>query len=68
MFGSIRLGHILGIPVGVNWSVLLIAGLIAWTLAGQILPLQVPGLEPALYWIAGGIAAAGATVLHRQTP
>ncbi len=58
MFGAFRLGTILGIPVGVNWSVLLIAGLIAWSLAGQILPLQVPGLDTAFYWLAGGVAAA----------
>jgi Zn-dependent protease len=58
MFGSIPLGSVRGIPIGVNWSVLLIAWLIAWGLAGQALPSQVPGLEPALYWTAGILAAA----------
>jgi Zn-dependent protease len=58
MFGSFRLGTILGIPVGVNWSVLFIAGLIAWSLAGQILPVQVPGLDESFYWLAGGLGAA----------
>ena len=57
MFGSFRLGTILGIPVGVNWSVLLIAWLIAFSLAGQLLPAQVPGLDAALYWAVGGLAA-----------
>ncbi|MGD8486010.1 MAG: site-2 protease family protein [Chloroflexota bacterium] len=57
MFGSIRLGKVLGIPVGMNWSVLLIAGLIAFSLASQILPAQVPGLDSSLYWLAGGLAA-----------
>ena len=57
MFGSFRLGTILGIPVGVNWSVLLIAWLIAFNLAGQLLPTQVPGLDAALYWAVGALAA-----------
>lgn len=58
MFGSIRLGTIHGIPVGVNWTVLLIAWLIAFSLAGQVLPAQVPGLADAAYWTAGAAAAA----------
>ena len=57
MFGSFRLGTILGIPVGVNWSALLIAWLIAFSLAGQLLPAQVPGLDAALYWAVGALAA-----------
>jgi len=58
MFGSFRIGTILGIPVGVNWTVLLIAWLIAFSLAGQVLPAQVPGLSDAAYWVAGAAAAA----------
>ena len=57
MFGSFRLGTILGIPVGVNWSVLLIAWLIAFSLAGQLLPAQVPGLDAAIYWVVGAVVA-----------
>jgi Zn-dependent protease len=55
---SLRFGRIAGIPVGASWSVLLIAGLIAWSLAGSLLPAQVPGLAPAAYWLAG-LAGAG---------
>jgi Zn-dependent protease len=55
---SLRFGRIAGIPVGANWSALLIAGLIAWSLAGSLLPAQVPGLAPAAYWLAG-LAGAG---------
>ena len=44
---SIRFGRIAGIPVGASWSALLIAGLIAWSLAGSLLPAEVPGLAPA---------------------
>jgi Zn-dependent protease len=55
---SLRFGRIAGIPVGASWSALLIAGLIAWSLAGSVLPAQVPGLAPAGYWLAG-LAGAG---------
>jgi Zn-dependent protease len=56
-----------GIPIGANWSVVLIAWLIAWGLAGQALPSQVPGLEPALYWSTGILAALaflGSLLVH----
>src|SRR5215213_11154092 len=55
---SLRFGRIAGIPVGASWSALLIAGLIAWSLAGSLLPAQVPGLAPAAYWLAGLAGAA----------
>jgi Zn-dependent protease len=57
MTASLRFGRIAGIPVGASWSALLIALLIAWSLAGRLLPVQAPGLAPAAYWLAG---AAGA--------
>ena len=57
MTASLRFGRIAGIPVGASWSALLIAGLIAWSLAGRLLPAQVPGLDPAAYWLAGAVGA-----------
>jgi len=54
---TFRLGRILGIPVGVNWSVVIIAGLIGWTLAGSVLPELAPGSTTTAYWIAGAIVA-----------
>ena len=57
MFGSIHLGTVRGIPIGANWSVFLIAWLIAWGLAAQMLPAQVPGLSPISYWLAGTVVA-----------
>jgi Zn-dependent protease len=53
MTASLRFGRVAGIPVGASWSALLIALLIAWSLGGQLLPAQVPGLTPAAYWLAG---------------
>jgi Zn-dependent protease len=56
MTASLRLGRIAGIPVGASWSVLLIAALFAWSLAGSILPGLVPGLVPSTYWLAAVVA------------
>ncbi len=56
MTASLRLGRIAGIPVGASWSVLLIAALFAWSLAGSILPGLVPGLAPSTYWLAAVVA------------
>ncbi len=57
MHESIRLGRIFGIPVGVNWSVLGIAALIAWTLAASALPDMAPGQGATAYWITATVAA-----------
>jgi Zn-dependent protease len=57
MTASFRFGRVAGIPVGANWSVLLIGALIAWSLATTILPAQAPGLGPAGYWLAAGLGA-----------
>jgi Zn-dependent protease len=49
---TLRLGRVFGIQIGLNWSLLFVFALIAWSLATQ-LPPQVPGRLPAEYWIAG---------------
>lgn len=54
---SFRLGRIAGIDVGVNWSVLVIVWLLAWSLAVGYLPTAEPGYRPVEYWLVG-IAAA----------
>ncbi len=50
---NIRLGKIAGIPVGVNWSVLVIFFLIAWELAALVLPADYPHDSTATYWVVG---------------
>lgn len=50
---SIRLGRIAGIPVGVNWSVLLIFALIAWELSEIVLPAYYPGDTVTVNWLVG---------------
>ncbi len=54
---NLSLGRIAGIHVGLNWSLLVIAALIAWTLAVGILPLAAPGQTSTAYWTAGIISA-----------
>lgn len=55
--GSIRLGRIMGVPLAMDLGVLLIGGLLTWTLATLVLPRSAPGLVPAAYWSVGAIGA-----------
>ena len=50
---DIPLGRIAGVKVGMNVSVVLIAALYARVLADNNFPIQVPGLSPTAYWVAG---------------
>jgi Zn-dependent protease/predicted transcriptional regulator len=53
---SIRLGIVRGITVGVHWSVLAIAALLTWGLAGGYLPAAAPGYRAGAYWLVAGAA------------
>ena len=57
MGDSIVLGRILGIQVGINWSWLLIAALIVWTLADAVFPSTNPDLSTGTY-VAMAVVAA----------
>ena len=59
MRATFTLGRIGGIKVGVNWSVLVIAGLITLSLASGILPATVEGRSDAEYLIGGIVGAIG---------
>jgi Zn-dependent protease/CBS domain-containing protein len=54
---NISLGRIFGIHVGFNWSLLVVAALIAWSLATGILPSAAPGESSSAYWTAGVVSA-----------
>src|SRR5438034_6853591 len=54
---NISLGRIAGIHVGFNWSLLVIAALIAWSLATSFLPSAASGETSTAYWTAGVISA-----------
>ncbi|MFG3686577.1 site-2 protease family protein [Micromonospora sp. NPDC047740] len=57
MRASFRLGRVAGVPIGVNWSVLVIFVLIAWALAASLFPRSYPGHSAFAYWVAGLAAA-----------
>lgn len=53
MRDTLRLGRISGIPVAVNWSVLIVALLLTWSLAVDVLPAAAPGRAAQAYWLGG---------------
>ncbi|MEU5567793.1 site-2 protease family protein [Micromonospora musae] len=57
MRASFRLGRVAGVPVGVNWSVLVIFALIWWGLAASQFPRSYPDRPVILYVLAGLVAA-----------
>lgn len=58
MKDSVHLGSPFGIRLGIHWSVLFIAWLLAAMLATGILPASDPGLPVVLYWAIGLVVAA----------
>jgi Zn-dependent protease len=54
---NVSLGRIAGIHVGFNWSLVVVATLIAWSLATSLLPSAAPGQSSGVYWAAGVISA-----------
>ncbi|HEV8637098.1 MAG TPA: site-2 protease family protein [Chloroflexota bacterium] len=57
MTGSFQVGRVLGIPVGVHATWLIVYFLVTWSLAAGFLPATYPGWAPGTYWAVG--AAAG---------
>lgn len=57
MGADIRLGRIAGVEVAASWSLLVILGLITWTLGDGVLPAAAPGTPVAAVW---GVAAVTA--------
>ncbi|MGK5528997.1 site-2 protease family protein [Streptomyces sp. URMC 129] len=54
---TFSLGRIAGIRIGVNWSVLLIFGLVVFGLAARRLPVAYPDRDWPLYWVTGLVTA-----------
>jgi Zn-dependent protease/predicted transcriptional regulator len=57
MRSTLTIGRIAGIPIGVNWSWLLVFVLMVWTLAGTVFPQTDPGLSDTSYAAMAGAAA-----------
>src|SRR6516164_1961669 len=53
----IPLGSIFGIPIGLDYSWLLIFALFTWMLAGSYYPAEFPHWPPLLYWGMGAVTA-----------
>lgn len=64
---TIRVGRILGIPVGLDPSWFLIFILVTWTLAASYFPAEFGNWPTVQYWLAGAVTAAlffASIVLH----
>lgn len=55
--GSWKIGSVMGIPLRVHFSWLIVFGLIAWSLSTYYFPLAAPDLPAVSYWIKGVLAA-----------
>ena len=53
---SVYLGRVGGVRVGINWSLVPIFLLVAWSLAVGQLPVEAPGYTRSAYWVAGVVA------------
>lgn len=56
---GVLIGRVRGIDLRVNWSIGIIAMLIAWSLAETVLPDAVDGRSETEYWVAGTLTALG---------
>ncbi|MCP3911510.1 MAG: CBS domain-containing protein [Actinomycetia bacterium] len=50
-------GRVRGIDLRLNWSVMVIAGLVTWSLADGILPEEAPGRSTTTYWMVAALTA-----------
>jgi Zn-dependent protease len=55
--GRLRIARVLGIPIYLHFSWVIIFGLIAWTLATGYFPAREPGLPALSYWVWGLLAS-----------
>ncbi len=61
MRDTLKLGRVGGVTVGVNWSLLALAGAVAYLLSVDQLP-KVVGYPRPSYWVAGALTALGLLV------
>ncbi|GHJ27229.1 putative zinc metalloprotease Rip3 [Streptomyces hygroscopicus subsp. sporocinereus] len=67
MNGSVRVGHVLGVPLRMHWSVPVLIVLLAYGLGHQTLPAWAPGRTSAVYALASAVGAVllmGSLLLH----
>jgi Zn-dependent protease/predicted transcriptional regulator len=59
MGANIRLGRITGVDVEANWSLLVILGLITWSLGAGVFPTVAPDAPAAAGWVVAAVTAVG---------
>ena len=67
MNSTFTLGRIAGIRIGVNWSWLLVFGVLTWSLKSSVFPQTNPGLSSSTYLVMALVAAFlffGSLLLH----
>lgn len=55
--GSLKIATIMGIPIRIHFSWIIIFGLITWALSALYFPMHAPDLPVTIYWISGATAA-----------
>ena len=55
--GSLKIATVMGIPIRVHFSWLIIFGLITWSLSTFYFPKAAPFMPARLYWVSGAAAA-----------
>jgi hypothetical protein len=71
MFGKrIKLFKIFGFEVGIDWSWVILAILIAWSLSVGLFPFSYKNLSAGTYWIMGIVGAFGLfpSIVFRDGP
>ena len=67
LHSSLRLFTVRGVPVGVNWTWLLVLVLVVWSLAAAVFPTEYPGHSDATYFLMAVVASAlffGSILVH----
>jgi Zn-dependent protease len=67
MEASIKLGKIWGVPIGLHWSLLLVFGLLTWSLAQGYFPDEYPSLPAPAHWFLAVVTSLlffGSVLLH----
>jgi Zn-dependent protease len=59
---SLKLGRLVGVKVGANWSLFALAAIVAYFLATSRLPADVAGYTRNEYWLAGAFTAVALLV------
>jgi Zn-dependent protease len=57
MKDTVRLGRLMGVPIGLNWSLVAIVALFAFGLAQNLFPSEAPGYDHGAYIAAGSLTA-----------